>query len=95
MQSGDGDEPEPCVQQKPFSAIKFALSKIYHIVRRLPFHHPVHIHVVANVCINNILHGQEDAISNKARSWIHYIKTWTKFLYRTDLVQKIICCIWY
>ena len=39
----------------------------------MPFVHPDHIHLVANVCINNILDGQPDAISDKAKSWV---RTW-------------------
>ena len=53
-------------------------------MRRLPFVHPDHIHLVANICINNILEGQEDAISDKAKSWILYVRVWyTGFWDRT------------
>ena len=39
----------------------------------MPFVHPDHIHLVANVCTNNILDGQPDTISDKAKSWV---RTW-------------------
>ena len=51
-------------------------NRIYNLVRRLPFVHYDHVGLVANSCINNLLEGKEDGISDQAYQWINYIKTY-------------------
>ena len=52
------------------------ISNLLCVVQRLPFVHPDHIHLVATVCFSKMLQDQENAISDKAKSWMLYVRTW-------------------